>query len=204
MLPPSVPMTPVLPVSLNVTLTGDSIADNTPLTMSVYAPISAFARGSWTIGPPITVTPDNARPVSSGSASTPVVVLGWQTTDKNDTEIWNGTEIHLELTTFGVLGVTVGMYIEPSPPMLDWERASGKYVGYGGYLTIPNSTQIVVGSSVANAAEASAEKATETGNSLAWFIIFFASLDVGFKFYEYSSKEEKKQRRKGKSTQPQE
>jgi hypothetical protein len=190
-LPPSVPTTPIEPVTMKVTLRGEAIVDNAPLTMIVDAPISVFAKGNWTIGPTM-VTPDNARPVSSGMPSTQLN-LRWWTTDEYGTEMWNGTET-FELTTFGVFGVTIGMYIDPSPPMRDFESRTGKYVGYGGYLTIHNSTKIIVNSSEVNAAELSAERAIATGNSLAWFIIFFASLDIGFRFYDYSSDEKENHR----------
>jgi hypothetical protein len=86
--------------------------------------------------------------------------------------------------------------------MYSWANKTREYATFlkGGYFEVPNSTAIIVLSSreltaeqIATNATLSAEKATETGNSLTMFIIFFASVDIGFRIFDYSSNEKKNQ-----------
>lgn len=183
-LPPSPPWNASEPVTVSYILTGQSIADHTPVLMNVSVAISLWAKGLWVMGP-LTVSPDNAFAEETfsvnGKSHTfnfPTDLNIWMKNDTIGNEYAQASE-WFELGSFGPFGATVKVDLIPSKLMWDYAFSTQNFAAFKTLqFEVHNFTTISIDSSKAVSAQAIATRAAQDNISLTWLVIFLAAVQV--------------------------
>lgn len=181
---------PMSSVMVTYTIAGEAIVDNVPLTLDVLVKIPSSYMFVWTVAW-VTIMPDNVVGIDVLPNGTifdyysnffPLHRLSNMTTT-GETWAWHS---QILITSFGAFASTVQMVANPTEQILSLNPRLETID-----FVVHNTTSILVESSRTVAAEKSAEWATQQEISLTWIIISLASLDVGFRVYDYSFYEKK-------------
>jgi hypothetical protein len=172
------------------TIAGEAIVDNVPLTMDALVKIPGSYTFLWAVAW-VTVMPDNVVGIDALPNGTilnynsnffPLNKLSNMT---DGGEIW-GWHHPILVTSFGAFASTVQVVANPTEQALSMNPHVQAID-----LMVHNTTGILVESARTIAAEKSATWATQQEISLTWIIVSLASLDVGFRVYDYSFYEKK-------------
>jgi hypothetical protein len=165
--------------------------DNAPLTMEILLKIPSVYTFVWTVIEAL-VMPDNAIAITvlpNGTIfgyDSNLLILSQSislTTSGYETWTWQS---HVLFTSFGVFTSAVEIEVEPTLHTQITDPSVNEFL-----FTVDNGTSILVESSRTIAATKTATWAAQQEISLTWIIVSLASLDIGFRVYDYSLYEKK-------------